>query len=194
MATINSGFFTEIPVVWSGTPGAPYYSRFCLDGDDPDTMQDYVDAIAAFLESLTSYWPPALSWTIGGDCPVISITTGETVNMISTTVAGDNGTATDDQLPQMVQILTTLRTGEYVAGRGLRGRFYLPAPTEVYSDDGRFVSGSLADLNSKLSSLRSGSGAFNGAWLVFSKTHKVAAYVTNAQASEVFGTLRSRNT
>jgi len=175
----------------TGVPGGPYYSVQHYGGDTSgeaqpaaDSSRDFWFQLQNFLDSRMSLSP--LSEVEQVDPATGLITAVHTVSTLGFTFAGAG-----EALPTVTQALLRLRTGDYVNGREVRGRKFIPGVLESSTTAGR---PSVALLN-----------AINGAWdasipeaeaagehVVYSETHHEAHFVTSRSTWTEFAILRSR--
>lgn len=122
----------RVRTVFSGVAGSPWYSNlyFDADGVTPSAQQN-VDAVDAFWTALASLMDNAVTWTIGPEVPELDETTGELTGVQTVTPGTGAGTDTTDPLPYMSQGLVRLSTTDFVAGRRVRGRIFVPGLTET---------------------------------------------------------------
>lgn len=122
----------RIRTVFVGVAGTPWYSNMYFDADGvTPTPQQNVDAVDSFWTSIAPYMDNAVSWVVGPEVPVLDETNGELVGVTSVTANGGVGTASDDALPYASQGLVRLNTNDFVNGRRVRGRIFLPGITKA---------------------------------------------------------------
>lgn len=182
---------TRLRGVFTGVDGAPYYSGLTINvgGGSVDAevgvWTDLWDALAAFRVNECTFQSE-------GSHPVIAVATGETVGIATSDEPSSPGIGAGEALPWATQIYVSLHTGEYVNGRELKGGFYLPAVDTNMNVEGNFDSSSADYVDATMATWLFGGDHFNGSVLVYSPTHRVAAYVTQARVRRDFAVLRSR--
>jgi hypothetical protein len=108
---------------------------FDADGVTP-TPQQNVDAVDAFWTGCASIIDNAVTWEVGPEVPEIDETTGVLSGVTSVVAGTGAGTAVSDALPPSTQGLVRLQTGDFVAGRRVRGRIFVPGVTEATNSSG----------------------------------------------------------
>ena len=94
------------------------------------------DAVATFMNSVRAAVGIAFSYVVNQQVDVISnagVKTGQFNGHVFGTAAG---TAAGDPLPQQTQGLINWHTLSFVAGREIRGRTFIPGPSESDSSAG----------------------------------------------------------
>lgn len=152
------------------------------------THQQHVDAVETFLLATDSQRSTGLVWTIQPDSAEIDIATGQLMAIATTTGASAGGAAAGDRLPNSVQGLARLFTGAVTNGRLLRGRLFLPGPTEQ-SSNGMPISAYLTAYNNALAALIADP---DSEWAVWSRTHAATAAIQQATVWSQWAVLRSR--
>jgi hypothetical protein len=180
----------RVNVIWTGTPvvggGLTVFNFDSATG----TPAQQVAAVAAFLGATEDQRAASLSWTTAPDVQSLNVGTGVLEGSTATTPASGVGTAVGDALPPVVQGLLRIVTSQVVGGRILRGRIFLPGPTEAKnSASGAPDSIIQTDYNTAGAALISDA---NTAWTVWSRTHGVNASVSTANMWNKWAELRSR--
>ena len=181
--------------VWTGVDGAPYYTNFYAD--DGGGFEESVEAVAQFWTDLRDHFVGGTVITVEAAVAQIEIATGEIVGVDSfgsnLTVTGNAGAG---PLPPANQALVTWSTGEFVSGRQLRGRTFIPALSAADNASGNVAGGLLDDLSEAADTLQGigafPGGGFNGAGAIWSRTHGVAALISGHSENTEFAVLRSR--
>lgn len=124
----------RVRTIFSGVAGTPWYSNLYFDADGvTPTAQENVDDTDAFWTAMANLIDNAISWTVGPEVPVLDETTGTLVGVTSVTAGTGVGTAAGDALPYATQGLVRLATDDFVAGRRVRGRIFLPGIDENFN-------------------------------------------------------------
>ena len=97
------------------------------------TAQENVDDVDTFWTALANLMDNAITWTVGPEVPILDEETGELVGVTSVTAGTGAGTAAGDALPYATQGLVRLATDDFVAGRRVRGRIFLPGIDENFN-------------------------------------------------------------
>lgn len=146
-------------------------------------------AVAAFWNSVRGVIHSSTTIRVEGEVDQVDEASGELTGISTVTAVSYTGGDSAEPLPPATQLLARLRTGQRVAGREVRGRFFIPALTQSMNDNGVPASVYLADVNTALATLANHSTAD---WAVYSRTYHVAYSITSATAWTKFATLRSR--
>lgn len=180
----------RVKTSWTGVSGAPFLSTHYFTRTDGDSAAYAADAVAAFWTGLAGQIDNDLDWNIEGDVAVINDATGQLTG-VDTISGGNSGGGTDSgqACPPATQGLMRILTSTVVAGRVLRGRFFIPGVTENNSNEGvpsgdylsAAASAFTAMMDSPSSELR-----------VYSPTHNTSAPVTAGSLWNQWAVLRSR--
>jgi hypothetical protein len=124
----------RVRTVFTGVAGTPWYANMYFDADGvTPTPQENVDDTDAFWTAMAGVIDNNVSWTVGPEVPVIDETTGTLTGVTSVTAGTGSGTATADPLPYATQGLIRLATDDFVAGRRVKGRIFVPGVVESSS-------------------------------------------------------------
>lgn len=145
----------------TGSPGGSYLSTFYFDATGPLTAQNAATAARTFWNSIRLHISNNL--TITPDLAVYTLdeTTGSPTGVSTVTGAAITGGATADEEAWATQGLVEWRTGNFLTGREIRGRTFIPGvcsgdssggvPTGTYPTDLQTAAAALiADANSTL--------------------------------------------
>jgi len=175
---------------FTGVAGTPAYSNFYFDSDSL-TAGVYQTAVLDCWDAAKGAILDGVVATMINPIPIIDVSTGNVVDV----AVGDGGsvtcTASADQLPPATSGLLQLHTGVYVAGREVRGRCFFPYPVETLSTDGKPISAYQETLTTFAELLQDPTHA-NGAWVIYSRAHARAEYITSWAAWGQWASLRSR--
>lgn len=179
---------TRIRTVFAGVAGTPWYSNqyWAIGSGDPDPVLDDTEA---FWEDMAVMIKATVTAKVEGTCAVIESTTGQTVGVKTAADRTVTFSNTGDPLPWATQGLITLRTGEFVAGREIRGKIFVPGISEEYCTNGILSTTAAGLMQTAADALLSESSE---AWHVFSPTHLTSAAVTACGTTTKPAVLRSR--
>jgi hypothetical protein len=179
----------RVRVVWSGAPivggglSTFYFNQFA------GTPSQQVAAVAAFLNATNDQRGSAISWATEADVASLELD-GRLSGFSTVTPATGVGTATGDVLPRASQGLLRILSTLILGGRLLRGRLFLPGPTETMnSSAGAPLAIYTDDYNAAAAALI-GDGSTD--WVVFSQKYAAIASVSTASTWDRWATLRSR--
>ena len=156
----------RVRAVWTGA-GSPYLSTWYFQ-NDLGSASAAVTNVRAFLTTLAPRFVTGLRVDLEADQSIIDDQTG-TLQSIETGVPGASivGTNGGEPLPFQTQGVMRLTTDGIVAGRRVRGRFYVPGPSEADSNPVPLAS-YLTVLNNAGANLITATAA-GGAWAVWSR-------------------------
>jgi hypothetical protein len=179
----------KVRTLWSGAAGGPGVTTMYF-GTGGGTAANAVAAVAAFWNQAKNTIDNA--WNYATDSVVLTIdeTTGEPTGADGVTPVSSAGTDSNDHLPSMTQGLIQLRTGVYVSGRELRGRIFIPGPTEDVNVAGKPKSDyKAAWLDAVEDQLING---LDVDFRVYSRAHGSASPVISASVWDEWAALRTR--
>lgn len=178
-------------VQWIGTPGAPYYTTLHFGGNTSGEAQAAANAVRGLLFELQNRLDTLMAADVLPDVPSIDPATGQIIENFVTTTARVEFAGASEALPPANQALVRLRTGDFVGGRELRGRVFIPGILESDAVTGSLNPTLVTALNTAFVNLMTAGGSA-GDLVVWSPTHGVASIVTAAQTWTEFAVLRSR--
>lgn len=181
----------RVEVIWSGLPGAPFYSQFFFSHQAGAATATAAN-VRTFLNALSTNLCTPMTAQIQPEQAIIDVVTAQPVNVeIATNQAVVNYTGTGDPLPWSTQVLLQLKTATFNSGRRLRGRIYIPGILESMCTAGELAPASQTTFNTPAQTLITQSNA-TGDWAVWSKRYQSWANVASATAWNQFGIQRRR--
>jgi hypothetical protein len=181
----------RIRTVFTGVAGTPWYSNLYVTATEADAQAE-VNIIDGFWEDIKAQMKSTVNWTVEGTVANIDDATGQIVGFSSNDSQTGSGADVGDALPYATQGLIRLRTGVFMGGREVRGRFNVPAPTENQSSDAKPNSGYLTDLQTAINDRLLGATGLNGALVVYSPTNATSVPVSEGSVAPFWAVLRSR--
>lgn len=192
----------QVRTVWTGLAGTPYYSNlFFRDTTDP---QQAASAVALLWDGARTSFSAALTARVQPE--VISLTAESGVTVSATVInpgAPIPGSQTGEPLPGMVQGLIRLQTGQYVDGKRVSGRIFLPGATEQDSFNGSPIAAYLTVWEDALGAYLNSLASQDGPPVVWSRPRAATQTkpfrpgalfsVSGANVETEFATLRSRS-
>jgi len=157
--------------------------------DSGGSAQDASDAAGAFWNAVDARLNQNLTWATEPDVDELNVGTGALEGSNAVTPTSGVGASSTEAIPYASQGLLRLRTGVVAGGRELRGRVFIPGMTEADSSGGVVLAAAITAFDAAAASLISDS---DSAWVVWSRTHGVAATVATASTWNQFAVLRSR--
>lgn len=179
-------------VVWTGVAGSPCYTTirsFAGEGNSDDFRGGIFDFVTDLLPFVTA----ELTANFDGTVQLVTDSDEDLVNIFSETPFSLAGTAAQEPLPRMAQILVSLGTDEVVTGpsgraRLLRGRMNIPGATIQHLHSGLFTSTLITGVTAAINELDATVGLG-----VYSPGGSLIAAVTSTNVATKPATLRSRN-
>lgn len=185
-----TGPIQRVRSIITGVAGSPRYSNLYFQGpDSPD--EDLVDAVESMWDAAKARIDDSLTITILGAVTVLDSATGDVIAVGGFSDRTVTSTGTGGALPFATCGLARFRTGEYVGGREIRGRMYLPYPPMADMSGGKPTSSYIDDWQGAFETMNSLDEA-NGAWCVWSRKHGQNALVKNFDVWNNFAVLRSQ--
>lgn len=175
----------------TGGPGGSQWSTHYFGGSTSGEAVVAAQAVRNFWAELANVLRIGHTFNPVDDVDLVDPATGLITGVFPTTTAVVNGTAADTALPWATQGLIRWRTGDYVNGREIRGRTFIPGFTEAAQVSGSPDATTITKINGAGDILlAAASGA--GDLVVYSPTHRVASEVTSRSAWSEWAVLRSR--
>lgn len=148
----------RVRVTWTG-PSSPLIStHYLLPGtEDASSALAAHIAVATFWNSARAVISDAFTYTVQQQVDQLSLL-GELIGSFTVSnVASAIGQDAGDDMPYQTQGLVRWITPTFLDGRRLKGRTFIPGPTETQNANGVPVSGYLSALNSAASAYASSS-------------------------------------
>lgn len=167
----------------------PGLSTFYFDGVDQAAADDAAGAVTTFMTAIESAMVSYGTWSLETQVAQVDIGTGELEAVYNVAPASGLGDVGDTQLALATQGLLQLRTGSIINGRELRGRLFIPGPTEGHNDlGGRPTAAYIADVNAAAAGLVADSAG----WGVWGRASGSFVEITAATCWSQWAVLRSR--
>jgi hypothetical protein len=176
--------------VFTGVAGSPAYSNFYFD-DNGVTAGVYQTSVLGMWDTIKTAIRSGVTVTMVNPIPIIEVASGQVVNVVSGDGGTTAGTDTGQELPPFTSGLVRMHTGVFASGREVRGRCYVPYPSENANDAGTPGSGYISGLTAAFVTLQ-GDNEANGAMVVYSRAHARAEYISSFDTWNQWGSLRSR--
>lgn len=173
---------------FSGLTGAPYLSTMYFEAA-ASSAAAASERVAAWWNDVNALSYTDLLWNVLPDVDVVESTTGQIVGVDAGTPDSGTGGASGEALPYATQALVRWRTGEYVGGREIRGRTFIPGIAELYSVQGQLSGSAETIINDAAQVLLTPTGPN---LIIYSRARLQFANVTSASVWNQFAVLRSR--
>lgn len=180
----------RVRTTFTGRPGSPGYSNLYFGGDTAGEAQAAVTEVLDFWDGVSAYMTSGTTIVVGGDVDLVDPATGQTTGVFS---VGDESTASSGagaEAPAL-QGLVRWRTGDYVNGREIRGRLFVPWLSSEAYNSGVPSAAFLTQLFASADNLRVDASTAGGL-MVYSQTHGQASLVTSVSTWNQFAVMRSR--
>ena len=161
---LDGSWWTMLRVTtqWGGVAGSPYYSTMYFAGTEALEAESAVDAVAVFWNAIGDRIQSACDGTIQPEVFVLDPVNGDTTGVHVTTPNAIATTLVSGQLASATQGLVRWTTGVYEDSRQIRGRTFIPAPTEQDSDVGAPLTAYINDVSAAAAVLAADPGF--GVW------------------------------
>lgn len=180
----------RVRTLLTGVPGSPFYSNLFFGGGDSTVATEAVQNVKAFWTSVAVLMTPGVVIGIEPFVASINPATGDVVGGFTVDPGVPLGSSgAGGPIPPASQLLASLLTGSYVAGRQIRGKFNLPMVTEEHNVGlGVPDQGSRDLLRQAFTALVDGGPELQ----VWSRKNGVAVGVSSVSVSTKWAVLRSR--
>lgn len=179
----------RVRTVISGGQGGPYLSTMYFNVVGGLTAANANAAVGTFWNSVKAKMGNSLSYATEAEVAEVDIATGQVTGIAAVTPQTGTGTPTTDMCPWTTQGLIRWRTGIFVGGREVRGRTFVPGPTEVENTAGVPAAAYVTALNAAASALIADA---NSDLMVYSKKNRDAVPVLSGSTWSQWAVLRSR--
>ena len=180
----------QLRTVWSGVAGSPYYTNVFIEPTIGSDLQTCANAWKSFLGDVDANCTTTLTWTLQNEVSIIESTTGQLVGADTITGGTGTGSASGDPLPRATQLLVQWKTNAIVNGRRRHGRSFIPGLIETLNVAPGVPSGTVT------AATAAQAGGFitacDGAFIIYSPTHRSFSPVTAATVWDQWAQLRSR--
>lgn len=179
-----------VKCTFTGGPAGDWLSVWHIDRLLGGSAQDSVDTVSGFWGSLASWLGGGVTVTVQGSVEIVDPITGQPTGVDSATSRVTAFTASGDVLPWQTQGLIYWNTGSWVGGRQVRGRTFIPANIEGYTDAVGNPSGSyLAALNTAADLISSSSLSVPG---IYSRKHHNTYPIASHTVQSKWAVMRTR--
>lgn len=130
--------FMRVLTTFSGVQGAPYYNNLCFQAVggtyDVAAANAAITAAKNFWFQFTVVWVATTSFVVNASVDVLDSTSGDITGRLTGTSQTGAGVASgSDPLPFASQGLVAWSTGQFLRGRQIVGRTFIPALLESAS-------------------------------------------------------------
>lgn len=173
----------------SGGSGGAGLSTMYFDATGGLTAQNAATAVRTFWATIANRISNNYTMTVEPLVYEINASTGQPVGVTGTTTTPVSGTDSADEEPWATQGLIFWNTGNFIGGREIRGRTFVPGPTSVSGSGGAPAAAYTAGLASAAAALIAD---VNTDLEVYSRLHTSAVSVSAASVWSKWAVLRSR--
>ena len=174
--------FTGAPVTGGGICRLYFQSSI-------GTAAEAAAAVAGFWDDISAVQVNTITNTIEGFVEEVDETTGEITGFATTDTVVHVGQNAQDPLPKASMGLLRWRTGEYVSGREVRGRIFIPGLLEANNTGGVPTSSLKTAVETAAAQMIQQEDAH---LVVFSRAHHVGVDVVSADFWSEWAILTSR--
>lgn len=178
----------RVRTVFTGVQGSPWVNTAYFD-QSTGTPGDAVTAVATFWGVVDGLIDNEVDWATQSDVETVDEDTGNVTAVTQVTPQTGTGAVSGDALPFATQALIKWRTGLYIGGREVRGRWFIPGLTETACDNGRLSSAAAATIQGAVNGYVASVGVDPVIW---SRVHGVAPNIDTGTVWTEFAVLRSR--
>lgn len=175
--------------MFTGVTGSPWVGTAYMSALGSGTVQQAATAVGNFWGAADSLMEVSVSWTMLADVEALDPATGQVTGVSQVTPPTGGGVAATTGLPVATQALVRWRTGVYIGGREVRGRWFIPGLATSANNDGAPSSTVLSTLNTAASTLISDP---NSELCMWSRKNGQVEAVTSGTTWSQFAVLRSR--
>lgn len=168
--------------------GAPWLATHYFN-DTAGTAAQAVTAVGTFWGAIDAFMDSEVDWTTGTEVETVDPVTGNVTAITSVTAATGSGALAVESLPRAAQGLIRWRTGDYIAGREIRGRTFIPGLAESTNDNGDLSAATVAAFNAAASALIADANSVLDIW---SRKNAVARAVVTGSTWSQYAVMRSR--
>lgn len=177
----------RVTTLWTAGNGGPYYTNMYFGGEEQAEAETAADATGLFFSTIGDRIAATTDGTVLPEVDIVSEATGQTTGTLITTPTAILTTGTGAFLPFATQGLVRVRTGEFINGRELRGRIFLPSVTDANMTGGKPSASYITDVNDAAAALIAATQ-----FGVYSRVHNTFRNANSASMWSDFAVLRSR--
>lgn len=177
----------RVRTVMTGVAGSPFYSNLFFDATTVTPTQ-VTNGVTELWTDLLSSIATGLTIVVEAEVAVVDDSTGQITDTAFGTPSTQSSGGSGESLPTATQGLIRTRTGTYVNGREIRGRMFVPRPSESSNNFGapnttyvNALAGAAANL------VDTGLD-----WVCWSRSSGQSAPIVSVSAWNQFAVLRSR--
>nr|CRY97360.1 hypothetical protein [uncultured prokaryote] len=180
---------TRVRTIWTGVAGSPAYTNLYSIQGSLDTVTLHT-ATANFFNGIRDQVSTGTVMTTEGDVALIDSVTGEIVGVESVPEIANTGAGSGGRVPGADNILLRWFTGDYIGGRQIRGRTYLPyMRSGAITASGQVLGTSATAIENSASAYRI---ALGGSAVVYSPKNGVGVQITSSSVWNEWAVMRSR--
>lgn len=178
----------RVRVVWTGVAGSPAYSNFYFL-NNLSGAQAYIAPVGNFISSAVQYVHQSVTATVQPEVPLIDSATGDVMGVDLGSAVAHPGARTDEIMPPINNLLIRWNTDVFAGGRRVKGRTFIPYPTQLLNESGKVETSSRNGLTAAANTLVN---VADVDLVIWAKTSGGVAPVTLANVWDQFAALRSR--
>lgn len=178
----------RVRTVFTGVDGGPWYNNLHFLGNGPDAASDAHDAVVNFWQDIGAIQHTDVDGVVESEVLEIDPATGDATGAYAEGDFPVGGVATGEILPPSLQGLIRLNTGQFVGGRRVGGRIFVPGLTETYNESGSLSAAGQTVLQDAINVVLASTTEL----VVYSRRYFDDVTVANATVWSEFAVLRSR--
>jgi hypothetical protein len=140
----------RVRTIFSGPAGSPWLGTAYFDSPPLSIHQDMVNAVGAFWGSVDQWMANVVSWSTEVEVVELDEVTGDATAVESTVPVTGTGGQTGEIAPTLLQGLARWRTGSFVDGREVRGRWFIPGLGESQLASGVLAGTTVTSVNAAM--------------------------------------------
>lgn len=181
----------RVRTVVTGITGTPWYYNHFYGGTTSGEASVALAATKAWVSSISSNQSTGLTSQVQGDVVQINPTTGDITDVFAGASASYTSSNATARLPIVDQLLIRLRTGYYLNGREVRGRWFVPGLAASANTAGAVTASVITAVNGYNNTLMT-SAAGAGDLVVYTRKNGVSVDVNSMPVWDQFAVMRSR--
>lgn len=178
----------RIRTVFTGVTGSPWVST-AFFGASGGTPSQAVTALGTFWSAVDNLMDSSVSWSTLADVETVNSANGQVTAVTNTTPVAGGGGGGATGVPIAAQGLVRWRTGMYVNGREIRGRWFIPGLATGSNSDGVVTPASVTTMQNAAAALIADA---TSDLVIWSRKNHNEPSVVSASTWTQFAVLRSR--
>lgn len=179
----------RVRTLFTGGIGAPYLNTLYFDDTGGLTAANANADVGTFWNAVKSVIQNTYTFATQPQVDHIDPATGHITSSVAVTPVTATCTGSSDQLPPANNGLVQIHTGNYPAGREVRGRIFIPGPGEISSTNGVPTAAYISTVGTAAAALQA---SVISDLIVWSKKNGVFETASSTAVWATWAVLRSR--